>query len=89
MRVISIQGRLKQAAAAAAIGASLFSAGVAGAVSVKETCPATQATVVEAKTCPNGAVVRRACCTKTNPPFEKGPKTRCKSFPHCPRQSPS
>jgi hypothetical protein len=57
----------------------------------KVTCADGQATMVESKTCPPtnrrpAVVVQRACCTKTS---EKGTKTRCKSFPHCPRNSPS
>jgi hypothetical protein len=57
----------------------------------KITCADGQATMVESKDCPATAnrpavVVQRACCTKTS---QKGTKTRCKSFPHCPRNSPS
>jgi len=57
----------------------------------KITCADDQATRVEDKVCPPtnrrpAVVVQRACCTKTS---EKGTKTRCKSFPHCPRNSPS
>ncbi len=57
----------------------------------KITCPDEQVTMVESKTCPPtnqrpAVVVQRACCTKTS---QKGTKTRCKSFPHCPRNSPS
>jgi hypothetical protein len=81
------QGWLRHTAVAAVMGASLLWAGAAGAQeSPKETCPPGQATEVESKTCPDGQVVERACCTKTT---EKGTKTRCKSFPHCPRPSPS
>ena len=79
------QGWLRHTAVAAVLGASLLWVGVAGAQN-KATCPATQATQVESKTCPNGVVVQRACCTKTS---EKGTKTRCKSFPHCPSKSRS
>jgi len=62
-----------------------------GDESRKITCADGQATMVESKTCPPtdrrpAVVVQRACCTKTS---EKGTKTRCKSFPHCPRNSPS
>jgi hypothetical protein len=89
MTSMTMQRWLRRTAAATVMGASLLWAGSAGAQSVKETCPSRQETAVESKTCPNGAVVKRACCTKTNPPFERGPKTRCKSFPHCPRKSPS
>jgi hypothetical protein len=85
----TMQGWLRQAAVASVLGVGLLWAGAAAAQSVKETCPPRQETAVESKTCPNGAVVKRACCTKTNPPFERGPKTHCKSFPHCPRKSPS
>jgi hypothetical protein len=57
----------------------------------KETCPPGQMTRLESKTCPErptrpALVLKRACCTKTS---EKGTKTRCKSFPHCPSHSPS
>jgi hypothetical protein len=89
MTATTKQGWLRHTAVAAVMGASLLWAGAAGAQSPKATCPPRQETNVESKTCPNGAVVERACCTKTNPPFEKGPKTHCKSFPHCPRKSPS
>lgn len=87
MTTSSKQSWLRRTAAAAVMGVSLVCAGGAGAQTpVKETCPGTQATQVESKVCPNGAVTKRACCTKTT---EKGTKTRCKSFPKCPRQSPS
>ena len=81
--------------------ASLMSAGLAlasaaradnGDESRKITCADDQdVTRIESKTCPPtdrrpAVVVQRACCTKTS---EKGSKTRCKSFPHCPRNSPS
>jgi hypothetical protein len=82
------QGWLRHTAVAGVMGACLLWAGPAGAQSVKETCPGMQATQVESKTCPNGAVVKRACCTKPNP-RGMGPRTHCKSFPHCPRKSPS
>jgi hypothetical protein len=53
----------------------------------KDMCNPSQMTqVVESKACPGGQVVKRACCTKTS---EKGTKTRCKSFPHCPHRSRS
>ena len=59
----------------------------------KITCADGQATMLESKTCPPtnsrpAVVVQRACCTKFT---EKNPegKTRCKSFPHCPSNSPS
>ena len=86
MRTTTKQGWLRHTAVAAVMGASLLWAGAAAAESNKDMCPPTQATQVESKTCPNGAVVQRACCTKTG---EKGTKTRCKSYPHCPRKSPS
>ena len=59
--------------------------------SPKTMCPPTQTTMIESKTCPPtsgrpAVIVQRACCTKSS---EKGVKTRCKSFPHCPRNSPS
>jgi len=79
--------------------ASLMAVGLAGASAAraddgesrKITCADGQATMVESKNCPPtnsrpAVVVQRACCTKTS---EKGTKTRCKSFPHCPRNSPS
>jgi hypothetical protein len=87
MTATTKQGWLRHTAVAAVMGASLLWAGAAGAQSVKERCHGTRQTAeVESKTCPNGAVVKRACCTKTT---EKGTKTHCKSFPHCPRMSPS
>jgi len=56
----------------------------------KITCADGQATMVE-RTCPPTArrpavVVQRACCTKSAGGVLK---TRCKSFPHCPCNSPS
>lgn len=84
------QGWLRHTAVTAVMGASLLWAGAAGAQPVKVTCPPGQDTEVETKTCPSNGpepvIVQRACCTKTT---EKGTKTRCKSYPHCPRPSPS
>lgn len=80
MMATTKQGWLRHTAVAAVMGASLLWTGAAGAQSTKETCPPTQATIVESKICPDGALTRRACCTKTT---EKGTKTRCKSFPRC------
>ena len=61
--------------------------------SPKTSCPDGQTAMIESKPCPAtnmrpAVMVQRACCTKVT---EKNPegKTRCKSFPHCPRQSPS
>jgi hypothetical protein len=61
--------------------------------SPKTSCPDGQSTTIESKSCPAtnmrpAVTVQRACCTKLT---EKNPagKTRCKSFPHCPRNSPS
>jgi hypothetical protein len=61
--------------------------------SPKTSCPDGQMTTLESKNCPAtnmrpAVTVQRACCTKLT---EKNPggKTRCKSFPQCPRNSPS
>ena len=81
----TMRGWLRRTTVATAAAAMLCS-GTAWAQN-KEMCPATQMTqAVESKTCPDGQVVKRACCTKTS---EKGTKTRCKSFPHCPHRSRS
>jgi hypothetical protein len=53
-----------------------------------ERCPAGKTTELEQKTCPPNAkrptlIVKRACCTN----FQG--RRQCKSFPHCPRESPS
>src|SRR5262249_56549338 len=64
-----------------------------GQDSPKTSCPDGQMATIESKPCPatnmRPAVMgQRACCTKLT---EKNPggETRCKSFPHCPRNSPS
>jgi len=67
-------------------------------VSPKESCPDGQIAVIQTKECPetnqrSAVLVKRACCTKfteKNPQTPTGGgKTRCKSFPKCPRNSPS
>jgi hypothetical protein len=89
--------RIRHVALAIVLGAVLGFAAHARAQdddpseSRKITCADGQATMVESKTCPptgrrGAVVVQRACCTKD----ARGVlKTRCKSFPHCPRNSPS
>ena len=95
MRRSTIRSRISCAMLAGMMSAGLLLASAALAdssdESPKTTCADGQATMVESKTCPAtnsrpAVVVQRACCTKTS---EKGTKTRCKSFPHCPRNSPS
>jgi hypothetical protein len=95
MRRSTIRSRISSVALACMMMASVVLASAALAddadESRKVTCADGQATMVESKTCPPtnrrpAVVVQRACCTKTS---EKGTKTRCKSFPHCPRNSPS
>lgn len=84
MSTTTMRGYVRSAVGAAVVAASFALPGAAFAD--KTTCPSGQATQVEPKTCPNGAVVQRACCTKTT---EKGTKTRCKSFPKCPKPTQS
>ena len=95
MKRSTIRSRISSVALACMMLASVVLASAARAddadESRKVTCADGQATMVESKTCPPtnrrpAVVVQRACCTKTS---EKGTKTRCKSFPHCPRNSPS
>ena len=96
MQAAGRQTRMRRVALAAVMAVTLGFAAHARAQddsgdSTKTTCADGQATMVESKTCPATAnrpavVVQRACCTKTS---EKGTKTRCKSFPKCPRNSPS
>jgi len=95
MKRWTIRSRISGVALACMMLASVVLASAARADDVDEsrkiTCADGQATMVESKTCPPtnrrpAVVVQRACCTKTS---EKGTKTRCKSFPHCPRNSPS
>ena len=84
----TMRGSLRRTAVAAAAACILYS-GAAWAQAKdtnKDECRPSQMAQVESKTCPDGQVVRRACCTKTT---EKGTKTRCKSFPHCPHRSRS
>jgi hypothetical protein len=84
----TVQGWLRRTAVATA-AAAMLCAGTAWAQAKetnKDMCRPSQMAQVESKTCPDGQVVRRACCTKTS---EKGTKTRCKSFPHCPHRSRS
>jgi hypothetical protein len=91
------QTRIRRVVLAAIMGAMLGFATHALArddsadESRKITCADGQATMVERKNCPPtgrrlAVVVQRACCTKTD---SKGTKTRCNSFPQCPRNSPS
>jgi hypothetical protein len=63
--------------------------------SPKTSCPDGQTAMIESKPCPAtntrpAVMVQRACCTRFTQknPAPEG-KTRCKSFPHCPRNSPS
>jgi hypothetical protein len=95
MKRWTIRSRISGVALACMMLASVVLASAALADDADEsrkiTCADGQATMVESKTCPPtnrrpAVVVQRACCTKTS---EKGTKTRCKSFPHCPRNSPS
>jgi hypothetical protein len=95
MKRWTIRSRISGVALACMMLASVVLASAARADDADEsrkiTCADGQATMVESKTCPPtnrrpAVVVQRACCTKTS---EKGTKTRCKSFPHCPRNSPS
>lgn len=68
------------------LGAVLALAGPADAKpkeNNKTTCGENQSTRLESKDCPGGQVVQRACCTKTSG------KERCKSFPKCPKPTPS
>ena len=91
----TMRSRILRLMLAALVSAGLALASAARAQSDegsrKITCADDQATMIESKNCPPtdrrpAVVVQRACCTKTS---EKGTKTRCKSFPHCPRNSPS
>ena len=94
------QTRIRRVVLAAIMGATLGFAPRARAQPVnagspKTTCPEGQATVVETKTCPAQPgrpefTLARACCTKFTQknPAPEG-KTRCKSFPSCPSNSPS
>jgi hypothetical protein len=95
MKRCTIRSRVSSAVLACLMLGGLLVASAAladdGDESRKITCADGQGTMVESKTCPPtnrrpAVVVQRACCTKTS---EKGSKTRCKSFPHCPRNSPS
>jgi hypothetical protein len=96
------QTRIRRVVLAAIMGATLGFATHARAQdddsgdSRKITCADGQSVMVESKTCPptgrrGAVVVQRACCTKFTEknPASEGGKTRCKSFPHCPRNSPS
>ena len=90
------RSRVRYAALATVIWAGLALAANALAEeesSPKTSCPGGQMTTLESKNCPAtnlrpAVTVQRACCTKLT---EKNPggKTRCKSFPQCPRNSPS
>jgi len=92
------QTRIRPVVLAAIMGATLAFAPHARAEPVnagssKATCPEGQATVVETKTCPARPgrpefTLARACCTKITQKNPEG-KTRCKSFPSCPSNSPS
>ncbi len=52
----------------------------------RDSCPPKQMVELETKSCPDGQVVSRACCTRDN---KKGEKTHCKSFPKCPKPTRS
>jgi len=92
----TIHSAVRHAAVVAVLVAALAFATGARADDGEGTTPRTscgpnQTTMLEQKTCPPtnrrpAVVVQRACCTRMG---EKGTKTRCKSFPHCPRNSPS
>ncbi len=89
MQPITLQTALRRAATAIALSASLLLAGPAAAQKQtnKDKCNPNQALAsLDEKSCPDGSVVRRACCIKSS---EKGEKTRCKSFPKCPHRSRS
>jgi hypothetical protein len=96
MHTSTRRSRVWHAALAAVLSAGLGLATAALAQdmsSPKTSCPDGQTAMIESKPCPAtnmrpAVMVQRACCTKVT---EKNPegKTRCKSFPHCPRQSPS
>jgi len=70
------------------VGASLLlCAGPVAGQTTKDTCrPGQETARVDQKVCPDGTVRQRACCTRTT---DKGTKTRCKSFAHCPHRSRS
>jgi len=90
------RSRVRYAALATVIWAGLALATIALAQdSPRTSCPGGQMVTLESKNCPAtihrpAATVQRACCTKftTKNPEPEG-KTRCKSFPPCPRNSPS
>ena len=88
------RSRVRYAALATVIGVGLALATSALAQdSPKTSCPGGQMVTLESKNCPAtnmrpAVTVQHARCTKLT---EKNPggKTRCKSFPQCPRNSPS
>jgi hypothetical protein len=85
----TLQRRLVLIAATAMLLIGIGTARTAVAEDSVERCPSGETLVnLEPKTCPPNnkrpaIVVRRACCQKKNG------TVHCKSFPHCPRTSPS
>jgi hypothetical protein len=94
MNPTSLEITMRRAAAVIGLSASLLLAGPAaaqhnspqGSTKKNECNPNHVLASLDSKTCPDGTVLQRACCIKSS---EKGDKTRCKSFAHCPHRTRS